>query len=53
MKRKCFAFKIEIFIFFENFIIFQHFGEESRQLITKVWSSTDADTHTKSNFKMI
>ena len=31
-------------IFIEN-LIFQHLGEESRRLLTRVWSSTEADTH--------
>ena len=33
--------------------IFQHFGEEALGLLTKVSSSSEADTDTKSNFNMI
>ena len=52
-KEKVLLWKIEIFTFFENFIIFQHFGEEAARLLTKVSSSSEADTHRRLNFSII
>ena len=51
-ERFCFG-KLKFSYFLKISSFSHHFGEESRRLLTKVWSSTEADNHTKSNFSMI
>ena len=56
LKHKFWNQRVFIWIFHENSKIssfFQHFGEETHQLFTKVRSRTKADTSTESNFNMI